>query len=149
MQPLRISYNIAVVHVVTCNPALPDIIVAALKTSAVAHSPNGPRFIEKILRDPIAKETCVIIDLATVPDGDRLISFIQSSPSIRRLPIVALGTRSNFDSLSPGIEPSLNGVVTAPYTAAELASAIATACEEEKPAKPKPSGFKRRTPGQD
>jgi hypothetical protein len=106
------------------------MIIAALKRGAVAHSPNGARFIEKILRDPIARETCVIIDLATIPDGEHLISFIQSSRSIRRLPIVALGTRSNFDSLSPGIEPSLNGVVTAPYTAAELASVIATVCEE-------------------
>jgi len=106
--------------------------MAAFKTSAVAHSPDGARFIEKILRDPVAKETCVIVDLATVPDGERLIFFVQSSPSIRSLPIVALGTRSDFDSLSPGIEPSLNGVVTAPYTAAELAAVIATVCEEEK-----------------
>jgi hypothetical protein len=119
-----------VVHVVTCNPALPDIIIAALKTSAVAHSPNGARFIEKILRDPIATGTCVIVDLATIPDGERLISFIQSSSAIRRLSIVALGTRSNFDSLSPGIEPSLNGVVTAPYTPAELTAVIASVCEE-------------------
>jgi hypothetical protein len=121
-----------VVHVVTCNPELADIIIAALETSAVAHSPSSAAFIEKILRDPIAKETCVIIDLATIPDGERLIFFLQSSPSIRSLPIVALGTRSNFDSLSPGIEPSLNGVVTAPYTAAELDAVIATVCEEQK-----------------
>jgi hypothetical protein len=119
-----------VVHVVTCDTALPDIIIAALKTSAVAHFPSGAVFIERIVRDPIAKETCVILDLATIPDGERLISFIQSSPSIRRLPIVALGTRSNFDSLSPGIKPSLNGVVTAPYTASELAVVITTVCEE-------------------
>jgi hypothetical protein len=119
-----------VVHVVSCNPALPDAVIAALKTSAVSHSPNGPAFIEKIVRDPIAKETCVIIDLATIPDGERLISFIQSSPSIRRLPIVAVGTRSNFDSLSPGIEPSLDGIVIAPFTAGELAAVITTVCEE-------------------
>lgn len=106
------------------------MLIAALKTSAVAHSPSGAALIEKVVRDPIAKRTCVIVDLATIPDGERLISFIQSSPSIRGLPIVAVGTASNFDSLSPDIEPLLNGVVTAPYTAGELAAIVATVCEE-------------------
>jgi len=71
-----------------------------------------------------------IIDLATIPDGERLISFIQSSPSIRHLAIVAVGTPGNFDSLPEGVEPSLNGVITAPYTAGELAAVIASVCEE-------------------
>jgi len=122
-----------VVHVVTCNPALPDIVIAALKTSAVSHSPNAAAFIEKIVRDPIRKENCVLIDLVTIPDGERLITFIQSSPSIRHLPIVALGTPENFDSLSEGVEPSLNGVITAPYTAGEVAVVIATVCEQRLP----------------
>lgn len=121
------------VHVVTCNPALPDIVKAALKTSAVAHAPSGSAFIEKIVRDPIRKESCVLVDLATIPDGERLIAFIQSSPSIRHLPIVALGTPDNFDSLSEGVEPSLNGVITAPYTAGEVAAVIATVCEQRLP----------------
>ena len=117
------------VHVVTCNPALPEIVIAALKTTAVSHSPSGAAFIEKIVRDPIRKQSCVIIDLATITDGEHLISFIQSSPSIRHLPIVAIGTPENFEALSEGVEASLNGVVNVPYTAGELAIVIATVCE--------------------
>ena len=128
-----VGYTVTVVYVVTCNPALPDMVIAALKTSAVAHAPSGSAFIEKIVRDPIRKENCVLIDLATIPDGAHLISFIQSSPSIRHLPIVALGTPENFDSLPEGVESSLNGVVTAPYTAGELAAVIATVSEQQLP----------------
>ena len=58
---LTTEYTIAVVYVVTCNPALPAIVIAALKITAVSHSPNGAAFIEKIVRDPIKKESCVII----------------------------------------------------------------------------------------
>jgi hypothetical protein len=106
------------------------MVIAALKTSAVAHTPSGSAFIEKIVRDPLSKASCVIIDLATIPDGEHLISFIQSSPSIRHIPIVALGTPEHFDALSEGVEHSLNGVITAPYTAGEIAVVIASVCDK-------------------
>lgn len=117
------------VYVVSCNPALPEIVTAALKTSAVSHFHDGAAFIGKLVRDQ--REICVIVDLTTIPDAERLISFIQSSPSLLHLPIIAIGTPKNFEALPDGVESSLNGVIIAPFTAGQIAMVVAAVCGEK------------------
>lgn len=112
---------------------LVDLVKAALKTNAVEHVKDSSAFLSAVLTRPYSKEACVILDLATVHDGERIITFIKSSPRTSRLPVIVLGNEEEMDSLPPELEPSINGVLTVPYTAGELAAVVASICEHRLP----------------
>jgi hypothetical protein len=108
-------------------------VVAALKTSAVVHARDAEAFFTAILPRSYNKEACVVLDLSTVVDAERIITFTKSSPSIKGLPIVALGTEDEHDALSQEAQLAINGVIVAPYSAGEVAAVMASICEHPLP----------------
>ena len=128
------------VYVISQNSAICDVVKAALKTSAVISVPNSLAFLAELLPRPSSKEACVVIDLATVADAEHIVTFIKSSPSVSVLPIVILGTEEDIDALPEELHTSINGTISAPYTAGEIAAVIASICEQRLPDIENPQG---------
>jgi hypothetical protein len=116
------------VYVVTGRAGVLDAVKAALKTDAVVHCRNANETIAAVVPRKPSKSECAIIDLASVPDAERIITFIQSSPSVANLRIVALCSDEQYDALPEHVAISLNGVILTPYSAMDIASVVASIC---------------------
>jgi hypothetical protein len=68
------------------------------------------------------------MDLATVPDAQRLIGFTRVSSTISKLPIVVIGTDEQIGLLPDDLQPSINGFVTVPFGPTEIAAVVASVC---------------------
>lgn len=115
------------IYIVTGQEALLDAVRAALKTKAIVQCADSASLLAAILRKTNSKAECVIIDLS-LPDAERILTFIQSSPPIRNLPLVAVCSDEAYDALPEVVAYHLNGVVMTPYTAMEIAAAVASVC---------------------
>lgn len=115
------------VYVVTRQEALVDAVKAGLKTEAIIHCRSSAELLAGILRQSNSKAECVVIDLS-IDDAERILTFIQSSPSTSKLPIVAVCSDGAYDELPDLVARSLNGVVLTPYTAMEIAAVVASVC---------------------
>jgi hypothetical protein len=109
---------------VSSNPALSDIVNAALKveTSLFACSSD---VITALLNTKRLESRLLIIDLASIADAGRLIDFVKSSVPIRDALVIAIGAEHHFNALDQRTCEQLSGVVYAPFTAAELALIVA------------------------
>lgn len=114
------------VYVVTGRVAVLDAVKAALKTEAIVHCRDARDTIAAVVPRKPSKSECAIIDFASVPDAERIITFIQSSPPVANLRIVALCSDEQYDALPDHVAISLNGVILAPYTAMDIASVVAS-----------------------
>jgi hypothetical protein len=123
-----------VVYVVTVRTALVDGIQAALKTNAIVHCRSSPEFIAALVKKVPSKSECAIIDFESVADAERIIDFVQSSPSINSLRLIAICSDDDYDVLPNAIASSLNGVVFTPFTAMQIAAVVASVCGPHDPA---------------
>jgi len=121
------------IYVISRNPAIADKVKAALKTAALIEVPDASGFLAQVLPRAYSKEACVLVDLATVSDAEHLISFTKSSATISKLPIVILGSEQNIDALPRELLSVVSGIITAPYTAGEIAAVVASICEQQMP----------------
>lgn len=110
-------------YTVTSNPAIADVVNAALKTETRVCA-SASDAIAALLAAAKPKVRLVILDLETVDDAGRLIDFIKSSPPVRDTLVVAIGTGHDFSTLDQRTCEALNGVVQSPFTAAELALVV-------------------------
>jgi DNA-binding NtrC family response regulator len=127
------------VYVISSNEGITNTVKEALQTDATVQTYNAEGFLTAALRRGHSKESCVILDLSTLSDVERIITFTKSSPRIAKLPIIAIGSEDDHDSLPSEVRFSINGVVITPYTAGELAAVIASVCSHPLPEiKPEP-----------
>ena len=127
------------VYVISSNEGITNTVKEALQTDATVQTHNAEGFLTAVLRRGHSKESCVILDLSALSDVARIITFTKSSPKIATLPIIAIGSEEDHDSLPSEVRSSINGVVVTPYTAGELAAVIASVCEYPLPEiKPEP-----------
>ena len=106
------------------NPALSDIVNAALKTETFLFACSCD-VITALLTTSRPRSRLLIIDLATVVDAGRLIDFVKSSGPIRDVLVIAIGAKHHFNALDQRTCEALNGIIYVPFTAAELALIVA------------------------
>jgi hypothetical protein len=116
------------VYVVSRSAAVVGAIKGALKDRVISHSPDSATYISAVLVGRPDKYACVIIDLATVADAERLIGFTRGSSTIGKLPIVVIGTDEQIGQLSDELQPSINGFVSVPFEPTEMATVVASVC---------------------
>jgi len=119
------------VFVVSQSEAVVEMVKAGLRTSEVVHATDSDAYLKAVVKTLQSEEACVIVDLATVSDAERLIAFTRSSSSIGRLPIIVIGSDERMDALPQELQSSINGFVSAPCTAGELAAVVASICEQD------------------
>ena len=66
----------------------------------------------------------MFIDLATVPDAARVISFVKASNSINSMPIVTLGTADDYDVFDQHSLAAVNGVIELPCGPTDIATVV-------------------------
>lgn len=118
------------VYLISRSETLLDVIKAALNTDAVFHAADSPTFIACAVTKPYSKESCLIVDLATIDDAEHIITFTKSSPTISQFPIVVLGTENQIQALPQMLHSSINGFLSAPYSPGEIAAVVASVCEQ-------------------
>ena len=67
----------------------------------------------------------VAIDLTTTAEAARLIHFLRSSPDMSMIPIVAIGTATDFNSLDSAARAALTEMLHVSATGVEITAAIA------------------------
>jgi hypothetical protein len=69
--------------------------------------------------------SCLLfIDLATVPDAARVISFVKASSTINTMPIATLGTADDYDVFDQRSLASVNGVIELPCGPTDIATVV-------------------------
>ncbi len=116
------------VYVVSRSEAVVGAIKGALKDRIVSHASDSATYISAVLVGLPDKYACVIVDLATVADAERLIGFTRGSSTISKLPIVVIGTDEQIGQLSDELQPSINGFVSVPFEPTEMAAVVASVC---------------------
>jgi hypothetical protein len=117
------------VYVVSRSEAVVGAIKGALKDRVISHCPDSTTYLSAVLIGQPNKFACVVIDLATVADAERLIGFTKGSATINKLPIVVIGTDEQIGQLSDELQPSINAFVSVPFEPTKMAAVVASVCQ--------------------
>jgi hypothetical protein len=117
-------------YLITSRKTLVDMVGAALKTGAVHHFTEAVEALALIVRDGHSKSILIILDLTTIADSERFISFIKSSSSVRSIPIIGIGRVEDYQAIAPGALAALAGMLHVPCNAVEIAALAARVREE-------------------
>ena len=111
---------------VTKRSGLDQLFKASLKTSAVLLFVETREVLSAIARtNPESETILVAIDLSTTADAARLIHFLRSSPDTSGIPIVTIGTATDFNNLDPIARAALTEMLHVSATESEITAAIA------------------------
>ena len=77
-----------------------------------------------LLRIPNPESCLLFIDLSTVPDAARVIGFVKASSTIKRMPVVTLGTADDYDIFDQHSLMAVNGVIELPCGPTDIATVV-------------------------
>ena len=120
--------TVVMVYVLSGRETLVEQLRAALKTS-VLHVRNPTMFVELASARARRRQSCLIIDLSTLPDPRAAVTAAKRSPVIGHIPVILFGTRQEHDALTDDVRSAVNGFITSSVTAQELEAAIKSLCQ--------------------
>jgi hypothetical protein len=127
------------VYVISSNEGITNTVKEALQTDATVQTYNAEGFLTAALRRG-HKQGVLRHSWPVHPFWCRANHHVHEIiAKDAKLPIIAIGSEDDHDSLPSEVRSSINGVVITPYTAGELAAVIASVCSHPLPEiKPEP-----------
>jgi DNA-binding NtrC family response regulator len=116
------------VYVMSAHESVVEQVRAAVKTS-VLHVANATAFFDLATARARRKGSCVIIDLATLPDPRAFIATAKRSPAISNMPLILFGTEGEHERLPDEVRSAVRGSIVVPVTTDQLEAAIVSLCQ--------------------
>ena len=117
-------FPLATALLLSTRASLGEMVRAGLNKRTLDVFRESTQLFPALLRIPNPASCLLFIDLATVPDAERVISFVKASSTVNQMPIVTLGTADDYDVFDQRALAAVNGVIELPCGPTDIATVV-------------------------